>query len=67
MRCFEGNVKEMLKLSRDSLGNVYKSLWRPFKKYLKGNGDSLRNAQRVIGDLFSNLYPVADTLWERPK
>jgi hypothetical protein len=55
MRCFEGNVKEMLKLSRDSLGNVYKSLWRPFKKYLKGIGDSLRNDQRVL-ETFSATF-----------
>ena len=42
MRCFEGNEKETPKLCQDSLGNVSKSLWRPFEKYLKGIGDSLK-------------------------
>jgi hypothetical protein len=51
MHCFEGNVKEMPKLCRDSLGNVSKSSWRPFEKYLKGVGDSLGNAQRVLETL----------------
>ncbi len=48
MPCFEGNVKEMLKLCRGSLVNVSKSSWRPFEKYLKGIGDSLGNAQRIL-------------------
>jgi hypothetical protein len=39
MHFFEGNVKEMPKLYRDSLGNVSKSSWRPFEKYLKGISD----------------------------
>jgi hypothetical protein len=48
MHCSEGNVKEMPKLCQDSLGNVFKSLWRPFEKYLKGVADFLGNAQRVL-------------------
>jgi hypothetical protein len=44
MRCFQGNVKETPKLCGDSLGNAFKSSWRPFEKYLKGIGDSLGNA-----------------------
>jgi hypothetical protein len=63
MRCFKGNVKEMPKLFGDSLGNVFKSSWRPFEKYLKSIGDSLGNAQRVL-EIFS---ATADTFWEMPK
>jgi hypothetical protein len=51
----EGNVKEMPKLCGDSLGNVSKSPWRPFEKYLKGIGDSLGNAQRVL-ETFSATF-----------
>jgi hypothetical protein len=47
--------KEMPKLCRDSLGNVSKSSWRPFEKYLKGIGDSLGNAQRVL-ETFSATF-----------
>jgi hypothetical protein len=35
-------------LCRDTLGNAPKSSWIPFEQYLKGIGDSLGNAQRVL-------------------
>ncbi len=55
MRCFKGNVKEMPKLCLDLLGNVFKSSWRPFEKYLKGIDNSLGNAQRVL-ETFSATF-----------
>jgi hypothetical protein len=52
---FEGNVKEMPKLSRNLLGNVSKSSRRPLKKYLKGIGDFLGNSQTVL-ETFSATF-----------
>ncbi len=57
MHCFEGNIKEMPKLCRDSQGNVSKSSWIPFEKYLKGVGDSLGNAKSVL-ETFSATFTV---------
>jgi hypothetical protein len=45
----------MPKLCQDLLGNVSKSSWRPFEKYLKGIGDSLGNSKRVL-ETFSATF-----------
>ncbi len=59
----------MPKLCQYSQGNVSISSWRPFEKYLKGMGDGrlFGKCPKSIGNLFSNLYRVEDTLWEMPK
>jgi hypothetical protein len=66
MRCFEGHVKEMPIIPRlagkcvlklvETIWEVPKGYWSLFGKFPKS-----------IGDLFSNLYRIADTLWEMPK
>ncbi len=67
---FEGNVKAMPKLCRGSLGNVSKSSWRPFEKYLKGIGDPLGNAQIEVETCWSHLptclQPVGSKDTPRP-
>ncbi len=45
-------------------GNAPNSSWRLFEQYLKGIGDSLTNARRVLETLSAmlNAYRVAETL-----
>jgi hypothetical protein len=57
----------MQNLHRDTLGNASKNSWRPFEQYLKGIGDSLENAQRVLETFAAMLHSIADKLLEMPK